>query len=162
MGRTCPALRRADLASDPYPNFASVRGALRGASGSDSHGGDGRRRHACSTGSRACATLFERLLFARRLQRAPETFAKRCSGRLAGANSFRGGAVPTLRLVDPVEEDGLGLDHQTAAAMAGHDDGGWLISNVYTKLAERRAQRAMQAYRQRHTPDTPHLRAINE
>ncbi|HEY1689289.1 MAG TPA: hypothetical protein VGF95_10555, partial [Solirubrobacteraceae bacterium] len=33
-------------------------------------------------------------------------------------------------MVDPVEEGGLGLDHQTAARMAGHDDGGWLIFNV--------------------------------
>jgi integrase len=69
-------------------------------------------------------------------------------------------------MVDPVEDGGLGLDHQTAAAMAGHDDGGWLISNVYTKLAERRARerakRAMHAYRQRHTPDTPRLQAVNE
>lgn len=37
--------------------------------------------------------------------------------------------------------------------MVGHDDGGYLISTVYTKLSERRAraraQRAMDAYQQR-------------
>ena len=62
-------------------------------------------------------------------------------------------------MVDPVEDGGLGLDPQTAAAMVGHDDGGWLISTTYTKLAERRARerakRAMHAYRQRNTEPTP-------
>ncbi len=57
-------------------------------------------------------------------------------------------------MVDPVDDGGLGLDSATAAEMAGHDDGGWLIANVYTKLAERRAreraQRAMRDYAQRH------------
>jgi hypothetical protein len=50
--------------------------------------------------------------------------------------------------------------------MVGHDDGGWLISTVYTKLAERRARerakRAMQAYRQRTAADTtPRLQVVN-
>jgi integrase len=40
-------------------------------------------------------------------------------------------------MVDPVEDGGLGLDSQTAAVMAGHDDGGWLISTTYTKLSPR-------------------------
>ena len=57
-------------------------------------------------------------------------------------------------MIDPVEDGGLGLDSATAALMAGHDDGGWLIANVYTKLAERRAkeraQRAMRDYAERH------------
>lgn len=57
-------------------------------------------------------------------------------------------------MVDPVEDGGLGLDPATAAEMAGHDDGGWLIANVYTKLAERRAKerakRAMRDYADRH------------
>ncbi len=57
-------------------------------------------------------------------------------------------------MVDPIEDGGLGLDHATAAEMAGHDDGGWLIANVYTKLAERRARerakRAMRDYAERH------------
>jgi hypothetical protein len=39
------------------------------------------------------------------------------------------------------------------AAMVGHDDAGYLIATVYTKLAQRRAiaraQRAMDAYQQR-------------
>jgi hypothetical protein len=56
-------------------------------------------------------------------------------------------------MVDPVDDGGLGLDPATAAAMVGHDDGGYLIATVYTKLAERRAiaraQRAMDAYQQR-------------
>ena len=55
-------------------------------------------------------------------------------------------------MVDPVEDGGLGLDPATAAAMVGHDDGGYLIATVYTKLAQRRAiaraQRAMDAYQQ--------------
>ena len=38
-------------------------------------------------------------------------------------------------MVDPVDDGGLGLDPQTVATMVGHDDGGWLIANVYTKLA---------------------------
>jgi hypothetical protein len=57
-------------------------------------------------------------------------------------------------MVDPVEDGGLGLDAATAAEMAGHDDGGWLIANVYTKLSERRARqrakRAMCDYAARH------------
>jgi hypothetical protein len=42
-------------------------------------------------------------------------------------------------MIDPVDDGGLGLDHATAAEMAGHADGGWLIANVYTKLSQRRA-----------------------
>jgi integrase len=67
-------------------------------------------------------------------------------------------------MVDPVDDGGLGLDHQTAAQMAGHEDGGWLIANVYTKLAERRARerarRAMHEYAERN-PDLkqPPMRA---
>jgi hypothetical protein len=38
-------------------------------------------------------------------------------------------------------------------SVVGHDDGGYLISTVYTKLSEKRAharaQRAMDAYQQR-------------
>jgi integrase len=56
-------------------------------------------------------------------------------------------------MVDPVADGGLGLDHTTAAEMVGHDDGGYLISTVYTKLGQRRAiaraQRAMGDYQQR-------------
>lgn len=56
-------------------------------------------------------------------------------------------------MVDPVEDRGLGLDPQTAADMVGHDDGGWLIATVYTKLSKKRAyaraKRAMDAYGQR-------------
>ncbi len=67
-------------------------------------------------------------------------------------------------MIDPVEDGGLGLDHATAAAMVGHDDGGFLIATVYSKLAQRRAiaraQRAMDAYKQRQaTASKPrHLR----
>jgi hypothetical protein len=53
-------------------------------------------------------------------------------------------------MIDPVEDGGLGLDSQTVAMMVGHDDGGYLISTVYTKLVQRRAlaraQEAMAAY----------------
>lgn len=63
-------------------------------------------------------------------------------------------------MVDPVEDGGLGLDPATVAEMVGHDDGGYLIATVYTKLARRRAlaraQRAMDDYEQRTTPpETP-------
>ncbi len=70
-------------------------------------------------------------------------------------------------MVDPVEDGGLGLDPPTAAAMVGHDDGGYLIATVYTKLAQRRAiaraQHAMDAYQQRQTAaNTPrHLHVVN-
>jgi integrase len=70
-------------------------------------------------------------------------------------------------MVDPVEDDGLGLDPATAAAMVGHDDGGYLIATVYTKLAQRRAlartQRAMDAYQERQaaaTAETPRLHVV--
>jgi integrase len=69
-------------------------------------------------------------------------------------------------MVDPAEDGGLGLDPATAAAMVGHDDGGYLIATVYTKLAQRRAiaraQRAMDAYQQRHAADEAprHLRLV--
>jgi hypothetical protein len=57
-------------------------------------------------------------------------------------------------MVDPVGDGGLGLDPATVAQMVGHDDGGYLIATVYTKLAERRArtraQRAFDAYAKRH------------
>jgi hypothetical protein len=54
----------------------------------------------------------------------------------------------------------LGLDPATVAEIVGHDDGGYLIATVYTKLGRRRAleraQRAMKAYERRHTPpETP-------
>jgi integrase len=56
-------------------------------------------------------------------------------------------------MVTPVEEDGLGLDPATVAEIVGHDDGGYLIATVYTKLGQRRAiaraQRALDAYQQR-------------
>jgi hypothetical protein len=42
-------------------------------------------------------------------------------------------------MVDPIEDGGLGLDPATAAEMVGHDDGGYLIATVYTKLGQRRA-----------------------
>jgi integrase len=69
-------------------------------------------------------------------------------------------------MVDPVDEGGLGLDSATAAEMVGHDDGGYLIATVYTKLAQRRAiaraQHAMDAYQQRQTARAPrHLHVVN-
>jgi hypothetical protein len=61
-------------------------------------------------------------------------------------------------MVDPVEDGGLDLDPATAAAMVGHDDGGYLIATVYTQLAQRRAlaraQRAMDAYQERQAATT--------
>jgi hypothetical protein len=56
-------------------------------------------------------------------------------------------------MIDPTDDGGLGLDIQTVAQMTGHSDGGYLISNTYTKLAQHRARarahRAMGAYHQR-------------
>jgi integrase len=68
-------------------------------------------------------------------------------------------------MVDPVEDGGLGLDPPTVATMVGHDDGGYLIATVYTKLGERRAlaraQRAMDAYQRRRLDSTRrHLRLV--
>ncbi len=69
-------------------------------------------------------------------------------------------------MVDPIEDGGLGLDPATAAEMVGHDDGGYLIATVYTKLGQRRAiaraQRAMDAYQQRQAAaDAPrHLHVV--
>lgn len=70
-------------------------------------------------------------------------------------------------MVDPVDDGGLGLDPQTVALMVGHDDGGWLISTVYTKLAERRARerakRAMHAYRERQASNpNRHLQIVGK
>ena len=63
-------------------------------------------------------------------------------------------------MIDPVNDGGLGLDHATAAEMAGHADGGWLIANVYTKLRQRRAidraRRAMGEYAVRHPAEEGH------
>lgn len=67
-------------------------------------------------------------------------------------------------MVDPVEEGGLGLDAATVAEMVGHDDGGYLIATVYTKLAQRRAlaraQRAMDAYENRRPDEARVLRLV--
>ena len=67
-------------------------------------------------------------------------------------------------MIDPVEDGGLGLDPATVAQMVGHDDGGYLIATVYTKLGERRAlaraQRAMDAYQDRINAATRHLRLV--
>lgn len=56
-------------------------------------------------------------------------------------------------MIDPIEDGGLGLDAATIATMVGHDDGGYLIATIYTKLSEQRAlaraQRAMDAHQQR-------------
>lgn len=70
-------------------------------------------------------------------------------------------------MVDPVTDGGLGLDPQTVATMVGHDDGGWLISNVYTKLGEKRAQeraqRAMNDYKEREAKKAArHLKVVGE
>ncbi len=72
-------------------------------------------------------------------------------------------------MVNPVEEGGLGLDPATVAEVVGHDDGGYLIATVYTKLGQRRAiaraQRAMDAYQQRHDAadaDPPRLQVVRD
>jgi integrase len=70
-------------------------------------------------------------------------------------------------MVDPVSDGGLGLDPATVAEMVGHDDGGYLIATVYTKLGQRRAlaraQQAMTAYQERQdaaTAEAPHLHVV--
>jgi hypothetical protein len=67
-------------------------------------------------------------------------------------------------MIDPVDDGGLGLDPQTVAKMVGHDDGGYLISTVYTKLADQRArtraQTAMDDYQQRQAAQTRHLSVV--
>lgn len=67
-------------------------------------------------------------------------------------------------MIDPVTDGGLGLDPATVACMVGHDDGGYLIATVYTKLSERRAvdraQRAMNDYQQRLAAATPQLHLV--
>ncbi len=70
-------------------------------------------------------------------------------------------------MVDPVSDGGLGLDAATVAEMVGHDDGGYLIATVYTKLGQRRAlgraQQAMAAYQERQdaaTAEAPRLHVV--
>ena len=70
-------------------------------------------------------------------------------------------------MVDPIDDEGLGLDPATVAEMVGHDDGGYLISTVYTKLAQRRAleraQRAMSDYKERQAKKAArHLKVVGE
>jgi hypothetical protein len=68
-----------------------------------------------------------------------------------------------------IEDGGLGLDYATAAEIVGHDDNGYLIATVYTKLNQRRAieraQRAMDAYKQRRdsaNAEPPSLTVVQE
>jgi integrase len=70
-------------------------------------------------------------------------------------------------MIDPIADGGLGLDPQTVATMVGHDDGGYLISTVYSKLADQRArdraQRAMNEYQERQTKkEARHLSVVGE
>lgn len=56
-------------------------------------------------------------------------------------------------MIDPADGGGLGLDIQTAAQIAGHSDGGYLVCSTYTKLAQQQAntrtKSAMDAYQHR-------------
>jgi integrase len=78
----------------------------------------------------------------------------RASARMPGQEFYELKHRAIQWMVDPVEDGGLGLDSATVAEMVGHDDGGYLISTVYTKLGRRRAlaraQCAMEDYEQRH------------
>ncbi len=69
-------------------------------------------------------------------------------------------------MIDPIADGGLGLDPQTVATMVGHDDGGYLISTVYSKLADQRArdraQRAMNEYQERLAAKSRHLSVVGE
>lgn len=66
-------------------------------------------------------------------------------------------------MIDPVDDGGVGFDLQTVATMVGHDDGGYLIATVYTKLTQRRVQararRAIDAYQQRLPTHQEHRRS---
>jgi hypothetical protein len=59
-------------------------------------------------------------------------------------------------MIDPPHDGGLGLDIQTAAHIAGHHDGGYLVCSTCSKLAEHRAlartRRAINAYQQGKLP----------
>jgi integrase len=67
-------------------------------------------------------------------------------------------------MVDPVEDGGLGLDPKTAAVIVGHEDGGYLISTVYTKLSEKRARerarRAMAEHEKRRKAEKRQLYVV--
>ncbi len=67
-------------------------------------------------------------------------------------------------MVDPIEDGGLGLDAATAALIVGHDDGGYLISTVYTKLSQKRARertkRALAEYEARKAAEQPRLHVV--
>lgn len=56
-------------------------------------------------------------------------------------------------MIDPTNDGGLGLDLQTVAQMVGHNDNGYLLATVYTKLTQHhaltQAQHAMNTYQQR-------------
>jgi integrase len=70
-------------------------------------------------------------------------------------------------MIDPIEDGGLGLDPATVAEIVGHDDGGYLISTVYTKLGQRRAiaraQKAMGEYGERQAKKAArHLKVVGE
>jgi integrase len=62
-------------------------------------------------------------------------------------------------MIDPPHDGGLGLDIQSTAHIAGHHDGGYLVCNTYSKLAEHRAlaraRRTIDAYQQ-HAHNIPH------
>jgi integrase len=70
-------------------------------------------------------------------------------------------------MIDPADDGGLGLDPQTVAKMVGHDDGGFLISTVYSKLADQRArtraQTAMNKYQERQAKkEARHLKVVGD
>ncbi len=62
---------------------------------------------------------------------------------------------------------GVTTDYLLTGRERGHDDGGYLIATVYTKLGQRRAlaraQQAMSAYQERQaaaTAEAPHLHVV--
>jgi len=62
------------------------------------------------------------------------------------------------------EEVGLTVRSRSSPSFLGHDDGGYLIATVYTKLGQRRAlaraQQAMTAYQQRRDGEPPRLEVV--
>jgi integrase len=83
----------------------------------------------------------------------------RASALMAGLEFYELRHRALQWMIDPPDDGGLGLDIQTAAKMAGHSDGGYLVCSTYTKLAQQqantRARSAMDTYQRHHAASRP-------
>lgn len=77
----------------------------------------------------------------------------RASARMPGLEFYELRHCALQWMIDPTDNGGLGLDIQTAAQIAGHSDGGYLVCSTYTKLAQQQAEArtrsVMDAYQHR-------------